>query len=121
MIKKRIDSFRFAFAGVADLFRSEINAWIHAAAAVGVIAAGFYFSLSVYEWCLVILAIVMVFSAEAFNTALEHLTDLVSPEYHELARRAKDVAAAAVLILAIGAVVIGLLIFGPKIASLFAA
>ncbi len=119
MLKKRIDSFRYAFEGLFDLFRSEVNAWIHLAAAFFATAAGFYFSISTTEWCLVIFAIVLVLSAEAFNTALEHLTNLVSPDYHILAKRTKDVAAAAVLMLAFGAAMVGFLIFAPKVAALW--
>ena len=96
------------------MFRSEIHAWIHAVFAVLVIGAGFYFGLEPLEWGMVILAIAMVLSAEAFNTSLEALTDLASPEHHELARKTKDTAAGAVLLLAMGAVVIGLIIFLPK-------
>lgn len=118
MLQKRINSFKFAFAGIADLYKTQPNVWIHTTAAVVVIAAGFFFSISTTEWCLVIMSIAFVISAEAFNTALEHLTDLVSPNYHELAGRTKDVAAAGVLIAAIGAAVIGILIFLPRIMSL---
>ena len=120
MLKKRIDSFRYAFEGIFDLFRSEVNAYIHLAAAFAAIAAGFYFSISTTEWCLIIFAIVLVISAEAFNTAIELLTNLVSPDYHILAKRTKDLAAAAVLVLAIGAAVVGLLIFLPKFWQLWA-
>ncbi len=114
-MKKRIKSFQYAFQGIADVFRSEPNAWIHAVVACCVLAAGWYFGLSKTEWCLVILCIALVFAAEAFNTALEHLTDLVSPEHHPLAGKAKDAAAAGVLLTAIGAAIVGLLVFLPKI------
>ncbi len=79
------------------------------------IGAGFYFEISITEWSLVILCIAGVLSAEAFNTGLEYLTDLVSPEYHLLAKKTKDVAAAGVLLMAIGAAIIGIIIFFPKI------
>lgn len=121
MLKKRIDSFRYAFVGLFDLFRSEVNAWIHLVAALLSVIAGFYFSISTTEWCLVIFAIASVLSAEAFNTAIEHLTNLVSPDYHILAKRTKDVAAAAVLIFAMGAALVGILIFGPRILQLWMA
>ncbi len=119
MLNKRLNSFKYAFAGLWDLFRSQPNARIHLLAAVGVVVAGFYFRLSEAEWCIVSLAIAVVFAAEAFNTALEYLTDLVSPDYHPLAGKAKDASAAAVLIAAIGAVVVAGIIFLPKIALLF--
>jgi len=115
MLKKRIDSFKYAFKGVATLFKTQPNAIIHAIAAITVVCAGFYFNISSIEWGLLTLAIAGVISAEAFNTALEFLTDLVSPEYHELAGKTKDVAAAGVLIMAIGAAILGFVIFYPKI------
>lgn len=115
MLKKRVNSFRYAIAGIANLISSQANAKIHLLAAVVAIAAGFYFEIDRTEWCLVVLAITSVFAAEGFNTALEHLTDLVSPAHHPLAGKAKDVAAGAVLFAAIGAAVVGILIFFPKI------
>lgn len=115
MLKKRLNSFRFAFAGIASLVGSQPNARIHLLATALVIFAGFYFDLSKNEWCIVALAVAFVFAAEAFNTALEHLTDLVSPDYHPLAGKAKDVAAGAVLFAAIGAAAVGILVFLPKI------
>ena len=118
-IRRRLDSFRYAFQGLADLIRTQPNARIHLAAAAAVAAAGVYFGLSRLEWALVALCIVAVFSLEAVNTALEYLTDLVSPQRHPLAGKAKDVAAAAVLVAAIGAVVVALLIFLPKILERF--
>lgn len=118
MLKKRIDSFRFAIKGLARLVQTQPNARIHLVAALGVLVGGLYFGLSTLEWIACVFAIAMVLSAEAFNTALEDLTDLVSPDYHPLAGHAKDVAAAAVLIVAIGAAIIGCLIFVPKIITL---
>ncbi len=106
-------------AGIASLVRSQANARIHLLAAVLVVLAGFYFGLNRTEWCLIALSIAVVFAAEGFNTALEHLTDLVSPDHHPLAGKAKDVAAGAVLLAAIGAAAVGALVFLPKISSLF--
>ena len=80
-----------------------------------VIAAGIFFRVSNTEWLVLTLTMTLVMAAEGFNTALEFLTDLVSPNYHELAGKTKDVAAGAVLITAIGAIVIGMIIFVPKI------
>ena len=117
--KKRIDSFRFAFRGIADFVRSEANARFHLVAATAVVAAGFWFRVSPGEWLALILCIALVISLEAINTAIEHLTDLVSPNYHPLAGKAKDVAAGAVLIAAFGAVAVGLIVFLPKIGALF--
>ncbi len=119
MLKKRIQSFKYAFAGIGHFAKSEPNAIIHLLAAITVIALGYFYSISTTEWCLVIFAIGMVLGAEAFNTAIEYLTDLVSPDYNELAGKAKDVAAAAVLIMAITAAIIGVIIFLPKILAGF--
>ena len=115
MIKSRLQSFQYAFQGIADLFRTQPNARIHLLLAVLALILGSVFSLSGVEWCLLSLAIAMVFAAEAFNTALEYLTDLVSPDYNELAGRAKDAAAAAVLFTAAGAAVVGLILFLPRL------
>ena len=118
-LRKRIDSFKYAFAGIADLFKTQPNAWIHLIAAILAISLGCFFSISTTEWCFLVFAISLVISAEAFNTALEHITDLVSPDYHELAGRTKDVAAAGVLIIAMGTVAIACFIFLPKIMAYF--
>lgn len=114
-LSKRINSFRYALKGLAALIAGQPNARIHLLAAAIVIAAGFYYDLARWEWVAVVLCIALVFALEAVNTALEHLTDLVSPDPHPLAGKAKDVAAAAVLIAAIGAAITGVLIFVPKI------
>ena len=116
-LKKRIDSFRFAFKGLADLFISQPNARIHGVATIIALILGGILGLSKIEWCLIILCIFAVLAAEAFNTALEYLTDLVSPEYHVLAGKTKDVAAAGVLLTAFGALIIGIIIYLPKILS----
>ncbi len=113
-LKKRAASFRYAFQGLVDLFKTQPNARIHAASALLVICAGVYFHLSRLEWAAIFGCIALVLSLEAVNTALEYLTDLVSPDHHPLAGKAKDVAAAAVLLAAIGAVLVGLNIFLPK-------
>jgi diacylglycerol kinase (ATP) len=118
MLKKRLNSFKFAFAGIRDLFKTEPNAIIHLAAAIFAVGLGFFFSISKAEWCFVVFSIVFVFSAEALNTAIEHLTNLVSPDYNELAGKTKDAAAAAVLFAAIGSAIVGLIIFLPKIFTL---
>ena len=114
-LRKRFLSFRYAFRGLSDLFRSQPNARIHAVAAVAATALGYGCGISRLEWVAVILCITAVLAMEAVNTALEYLTDLVSPEFHPLAGKAKDVAAAAVLLTAIGAVSVGLVIFIPHL------
>ena len=111
----RIRSVRFALRGIRTMMASQHNAWIHAMATVAVTAAGLVVGLSWSEWCWIVLAIVAVWTAEALNTAFEFLTDVASPNFHPLAEKAKDVAAGAVLISAIGAVIIGALVFWPKL------
>jgi len=98
---------------MALLIRSQPNAWIHLLATIAVAAAGVYFDLARLEWGIVLLCMILVWMAEALNTSLEYLSDAVTEEINPLIGRAKDVAAAAVLIAAIGAVVIGLLVFLP--------
>lgn len=117
--KKRIASFGYAWQGIRYLISQEHNAWIHCFAAVCVVTAGFAFGITRYEWISVILCIGAVLAAEGFNTAIEKLVDLVSPEQHPIAGTVKDVAAGAVLITAIAAACIGLLVFGPYLAALF--
>jgi diacylglycerol kinase (ATP) len=90
----------------------------HAFATVVVIGLGFYFDITRTEWALVALAVGTVWTAELMNTAVEALTDLVSPEYHPLAGKAKDVAAGAVLLAALAALVVGALIFAPQVWAL---
>ena len=118
-IAARGRSFTFAFRGIATMLKSQHNAWIHAAATVLVVAAGFYFQLTGAEWCWIVLAVMAVWTAEALNTAFEFLADATSPNYHPLIGKAKDVAAGAVLVSAIGAAVIGLLVLGPHLLEKF--
>ncbi|MEO6040210.1 MAG: diacylglycerol kinase family protein, partial [Saprospiraceae bacterium] len=94
---------------------SQPNARIHLSVAFLVTAAGWYCQISRPEWLAIILCMALVLALEALNTALEYLTDLVSPEFHPLAGKVKDVAAAAVLIAAAAAVVVGLVVFLPRI------
>jgi diacylglycerol kinase (ATP) len=115
------NSFRYAFRGLADLFRTQPNARFHLAASVAVLAAGFWLDISRLEWVAVVLCMALVIALEAANTAIEYLTDLVSPDYHPLAGKAKDVAAGAVLVAAIGAAAVGALVFLPKIYALLIA
>lgn len=113
--QKRIKSFSYALHGIRLLFSSQANARIHLFVALLVIIAGLLFRISTAEWLALIVCISLVIAMEAMNTAVEWLTDLVSPEYHPLAGKVKDVAAAAVLITVIGAVAAGLVIFIPRI------
>jgi diacylglycerol kinase (ATP) len=114
-LKDRLKSFSYAFDGIAFMLRTQHNAWIHLGVTILVCAAGAVLSLSAGEWRWLVVAIVMVWIAETTNTAFEHLCDLVSPEFHPSVQKAKDIAAGAVLIAAIGAAVIGLSIFGPRL------
>lgn len=114
-IKKRIKSFGYAFQGIGNFIRKEPNAWIHCTAVVVVTSLGLYYGISTTEWCIVILCFGLVLMAEAFNTAIERLVDLVSPDFHPLAGTIKDVAAGAVLLGAIAAAIVGCIIFIPYI------
>lgn len=114
--RKRIESFGYAFQGLFDFFSGRHpHAMIHLLAVVLVTVAGFLCRISQTEWMLVLLCFALVLSLEAINSALEYLVDLASPEYHPLAKKAKDMAAAAVLIAAMITVIIAGLIFFPKI------
>ncbi len=113
----RARSFRSALAGMRVLVGSQRNAWIHVAATIAVVALGLYLGLSAPQWALVTVAAASVWTAEAINTAFELLADAVAPEFDPLIGKAKDVAAGAVLIAAIGAAAIGLLVFVPEIAD----
>lgn len=119
LIVDRIKSFGFAFAGLAAMLRTQHNAWIHLASTIVVVSGGLWFGLSRDEWIWLVLAIVAVWTAEALNTAFELLCDVASPEFHPLVKQAKDVAAAAVLITAFGATIVGLLVFAPYLTVLF--
>jgi diacylglycerol kinase (ATP) len=94
---------------------SQHNARIHLLATVLACGLGLLLGISLLEWCAIVVAIVVVWTAEALNTAFEFLCDVASPEFHPLIQKGKDVAAAAVLVSAVGAAVIGLLVFGPHL------
>ena len=117
-IRKAIRSFRYAGMGIYGLFRHENNARIHLIACILVVIAGVFFNISPTEWCFIVIQIGLVWSAEAINTAIEKLADVVSPDYHVAIKDVKDVAAAGVLILAISAVIVGSIIFIPKVIEL---
>lgn len=113
-LKARLNSFVNAFHGIGIMLREEHNAWIHCAAAVLVTVAGLLTGLSRTEWIAIVFAIGMVLGAEALNTSVERLSDVVQPERDERIRRAKDLSAGAVLFCAIAAAIVGLIIFLPK-------
>lgn len=111
----RIKSLGFAMKGIVTFFKTQPNAWIHLAAALTAIVCGTILEIDRAEWCWVVFSVALVIVAEMLNTALEFLTDLASPSIHPLAKKAKDVAAGAVLIAACTSLVIAGLVFLPKI------
>jgi diacylglycerol kinase (ATP) len=117
-IGARLRSFYFAARGIKTMLASQHNAWVHAVATVLVIALGLTAGLTRLEWFVLVLAIGAVWMAESINTAFEFLCDVTSPEFHPLVEKAKDVAAGAVLITAIGATAIGALVFVPYVRRL---
>ena len=116
--RKVVRSFRFAGQGIVDLFRYENNAKVHLVIAGLVVAAGFWLRLSRTEWAIILTQIGLVWAAEAINTALEKLCDFVSPGLHPQIKAIKDLSSGAVLILAITAVVVGILVLGGKAVEL---
>ena len=114
----RVQSFRYAFRGISEMLRTETNARVHAIATIAVVAIGFAFGISRTDWLAITLSIIVVWCAEGFNTAIESLCDVTSPQFDPKVARAKDIAAAGVLITAIGASVVGLLVFGPHVLAL---
>lgn len=117
-MEKRIKSFRDAFRGIYCAIKSERNMQIHIVVALAVVVGGIVFQISSTEWIMCVVCFGMVISAELFNTAIESIVDLVSPEQHPLAGRAKDVAAGAVLFAAICSAIIGFIVFLPKVLPL---
>jgi len=111
--RTRFTAIGYAIEGWWHVIRTQRNAWIHALASVGVILMGIWLDLPRSDWAIIILTIAMVWIAEFLNTALEALTDLISPDQNHLAKISKDVGAAAVLIAAGASVIVGLLILGP--------
>lgn len=117
-LSKRLQSFKYAFNGLKIVFKEEHNARIHLAISTIVIACGFIFKISILEWISICLAIALVISMEIINSAIENLADFVSPTYHNLIKKVKDLSAAAVLVSTISSVIIAILIFLPKILQL---
>jgi diacylglycerol kinase (ATP) len=111
----RARSFVYAFAGLRDLICHQHNAWFHAAATVAVIATGLQLGIARADWLWLTVAILWVWFAEAMNTALEHVCDAVTTAPNENIRKAKDIAAGAVLISAFAAVAIGVAVFAPHL------
>lgn len=112
-MKRFFKAFVYAGQGLKHAFRSQPNFRFELAACVCVIAAGFFFGIEPWEWAVCVLCMALVLGAELINTGIEALTDRVSPEHHPLAGKAKDAAAAAVLLSAVCAAIAGLIIFVP--------
>lgn len=116
--RKRFASFKYAFHGIWLLLRYEHSAWLHGMIGICTVIAGFLFHISPMEWVAVVIVCGCVLAAEALNTAIERLADVVSPEYSEAIKRIKDLAAGGVLLMAFAAAIIGLIIFLPKLIAL---
>ena len=114
-LRNRLSSFRHAFAGWWHVLRTQRNAWIHAVISTAVVIVGLWVRLERRDWAIILLTVAVVWMGEFINTALEAIVDLASPEIHPLAKLGKDVGAAAVLIAAVAAVLVGLLILGPPL------
>jgi undecaprenol kinase/diacylglycerol kinase (ATP) len=118
-ITKRIKSFGYAFNGLKVLVIEEHNSRVHISASILVIILGVYFKINLIEWLFIVASIGAVISMEAINSALEGIADFISPDYHELIKKIKDLAAASVLVSALATFLIGLIIFIPKFMNLF--
>jgi len=118
-LRRIVRSFAFAFAGLDHLIRTQSNFWVHLTAALGIALLGVLLGLGAAELAALVLAIGLVLVAEAANTALEAVVDLASPEIHPLARTAKDVAAAGVLIAALTAVAVAIVLLLPRLLTIF--
>ncbi len=116
---KRLKSFRYAFEGIRYLIKNEHNAWIHCFVAIMVVFAGLFFKISAMEWIVVVFVIASVLAGEAINSSIECLADFVSDKQNESIKHVKDLAAGAVLFLAIAAAIIGCIIFVPKVFDFF--
>ncbi len=120
-IKRTSRKFANAMKGMVVMVKEEKSLWVHIFATVVVIIMGFAFSITTSEWIAVIFAIALVIGFEILNTAIEYLVDIVSFEYNVKAKKIKDVAAMATLVVTIAAVIIGIMIFGPHFVELFGA
>ncbi len=117
-ITKRLESFKYAFNGIAILLREEHNARIHMFVAICVCISGFVLNISSYEWIAIIMCIGTVISLEIINSAIENICDFISPEKHDQIKRIKDLAAAGVLVVTITSVAVGAIIFVTRILNL---
>lgn len=115
LLRREGRSFRCALRGIGGILATEPHARFHAVAGAVMLLAGWWTGLDAGEWMLLVFAIGLVWTAEALNTALEYLTDLLHPERHPLAARAKDAAAGAVLLASLTAAAVGFLLFAPRL------
>ncbi|MBO7418605.1 MAG: diacylglycerol kinase family protein [Bacteroidaceae bacterium] len=117
--KKQLKSFKYAWKGIMTCAGHEQNITFHLIAALVVIVAGFFFNITRAEWLAVVICIGMVITAELFNSAIERLVDMVSPQWQRMAGEVKDIAAGAVLVTAITSAIVGLIVFIPYLIALF--
>ncbi len=117
-MRRFLQGFVYAFQGIAYVIRTQRNARVHLLIAGAVILAGIYFHLSAVEWAILAITVSLVFSAEVFNTAVELQVDLATSQPDPRAKAAKDAGAGAVLVTALGAVAVGVAIFGPRLWAL---
>ena len=115
---KRLVGFKYAFNGIRLLIRNESNALIHVIIGIATVTAGFILNISAMEWIAVVIVCGCVFAAEALNTAIERLADVVSPEYNDAIKKVKDLSAGAVLFMALTAAITGIIIFLPKLINI---
>ncbi len=118
-LSDRIKSFKFALNGIVTLLKKEHNARIHALATIVVLIASLYFRLNEVELCLVIVCIGLVFITELINTAIENIADFIEPSWNKKIGEIKDYSAGAVLISALVSLIIGAIIFAPKMVAMF--
>ncbi len=117
-LRKHLLSYVYAARGIVQLFKTELNAWVHFSIAICTIVLGFVFNISSMEWVAIALSCGLVLGAEAMNTAIEYLANCYTTQKNEQIRKVKDIAAGAVLISALAALAVGLIIFLPKFLSL---
>lgn len=118
-LRERLRSFKFAFQGIATLLKETPNAKIHIVLAVIAFLSGFLLKISATEWLAIAIVIGLVFALEAVNSSIELLADVVHPGKDEKIKNIKDLAAAAVLVAAFAALIVGAIVFVPKIVALF--
>ncbi|MCY1127734.1 diacylglycerol kinase family protein [Frigidibacter sp. RF13] len=116
-LRDRLRSVGFALAGLAFVLRTQHNAWVHLMAAAVVVILGFFVGLDRADWLWIVTAIALVWFAEVMNTGFEYLCDVVQPGFSDVVRKAKDIAAGAVLITSVYAVIVAALTFGPHLSG----